>query len=319
MGHRYLLDNENLVFQEEQISFKEKIKRGLKYLSTGGGLALIIWSLFFSGIVESPEKYFLHLKNDTLVSEIKVVNTKFDSISFLLSDIQQRDDNFYRVISEVNPISQSVRQAGFGGADRYQHLDGFDNSNLLIESTRKGDIIINQVDIQSESYDTLMYLVQTKQDKLLSIPGISPVSPNGYYRISDPYGVRIHPITKKRQMHDGIDFAASIGNSIYAVGNGKVIDVRISRTGYGNKLTISHGYGYKTLYAHMHDVFVKKGDIITRGQVIGTVGNTGRSTGPHLHYEVIYNSKKINPKSFYINDLTDSEYKEMVKILTVNN
>lgn len=319
MKQRYLLDNENLVFQEEQISFKEKVKRGLKYFATGGSLALLIWSLFFSGVIESPEKYFLHLKNDTLVSDIRLVNTKFDSISNLLSDIQQRDDNFYRVISEVNPIATSVRTAGFGGANRYNHLNGFDNSDLLIESSRKGDIIINQVEIQSKSYSDLIHLAQTKQDSLLSVPGISPVSPNGYYRISDPFGLRIHPISKKRQMHDGIDFAAAVGKSIYAVGSGKVVDVRISKTGYGNRVTINHGYGYKTLYAHMHDVHVKKGEIITRGQIIGTVGNTGRSTGPHLHFEVIYNRKKINPKSFYINDLTDNEYKKMVALLTSVN
>lgn len=318
MGKRYLLDNDNLIFQEEHISFKRKAKGTIKYLLTGAAAALIMWSLFLSNTIESPENHILLIDNNNFISNINTVNTKFDSISSLLSDIQKRDDNFYRVISEENPISPTIRQAGFGGADRYKNLNSYVNSNLLIKSSLKGDMILSQAKIQSESYKTLIHTAQTKQDSLMSVPGISPVSPKGYYRISDPFGTRIHPITRRRQHHDGIDFAGKKGNSIYAVGNGKVIDVHKSRTGYGNKVTISHGYGYKTLYAHMNDIFVKKGDLISRGQTIGTIGTTGRSTGPHLHFEVIYNRKKVNPKYFYINDLTDDEYKGMAKLLSNN-
>ncbi len=317
MKHRYLLDNEKLVFQKEQMSFKQRVRVVCKYLISGGGLALIIWMLFYFGIINSPERHYLHNINDNLISDVNLVNTKFDNISSQLSHVQKRDDGFYRVISEIEPIPYSIRQAGFGGTDKYRYLDGFESSDLLIESARRGDILLNQLYIQSKSYDTVIYLAQNKQDSLLSVPGIVPVTP-GAYRISDPFGIRIHPITGKLQKHTGIDLAARVGKSIYATGNGKVINVRISNKGYGNRVTISHGFGFKTLYAHMHDIYVKKGDKIGRGQIIGTVGNTGTSTGPHLHYEVIYKRRKINPKSFYVNDLTDSEYKEMVEVLTLN-
>ncbi len=317
MKHRYLLDSENLIFQKEEKSFKQRIRVVCKYLISGGGLALIVWVLFYSGIIDSPERHYLHKINDNLISEVNLVNTEFDQISARLSHVQKRDDGFYRVISEINPIPHSIRQAGFGGVDKYHYLDGFENSDLLIESERKGDILLNQLYIQSKSYDTVIYLAQNREDSLLSVPGIVPVTP-GEYRISDPFGMRIHPITGKLQKHTGIDFAARVGKSIYASGNGVVVDVRKSNKGYGNKVTISHGYGYKTLYAHMSSIYVKKGDKIIRGQIIGTVGNTGSSTGPHLHYEVIYNRRKINPNAYYINDLTDAEYKEMVKVLTSN-
>jgi len=319
MRHRYFLDNENLVFQEEQISFRQRAKIFSKYLVFGGGVAIIMWYLFFAGVINSPEKYLLQKKNGTLVSDVSEVNAKFDDIAYQLSHVQKRDDYFYRVISEIEPIPFSVRQAGFGGVNNYSHLDGFDNSSLLIASAKKGDILLKQLHIQSKSYDTVIYFAQTKQDSLLSVPGISPVAPNEYHRISDPFGRRVHPITGKVHKHTGIDFAARIGKKIHATGNGLVIDVRKSRKGYGNRVTIKHGYGFKTLYAHMNDIYVKKGDKISRGQTIGTVGNSGTSTGPHLHYEVIYNNIKSNPKFYYIEDLTDDEFKEMINLLAANN
>lgn len=315
MRHRYLLDNEKLIFQEEQISFKQRVKIILGYLISGAGIAVIVWSLFFTGILESPEKFYLNIINDNLISEVSSVNEKFDNISNQLAHVQKRDDNFYRVISEISPIPASVRQAGFGGTDKYHYLDGFDNSELLIESAKKGDILLNQLFIQSKSYDTVIYFARNKQDSLLAAPGIIPVSPGEYHRISDPFGKRVHPITGKVHKHTGIDIAARIGKPIHAAGNGKVISIRKSNIGYGNRVIISHGYGFKTLYAHMNEIKVKQGDDITRGQVIGTVGNTGSSTGPHLHYEVIFKNIRRNPEFYYIEDLTDSEFKEMTKLL----
>jgi len=318
MRHRYLLDNENLVFQKEQISFKQRGKVFLRYWLLGAGLALIIWCLFFTGIINSPENYFLQKENNDLISNVNNVSDKFDDISAQLSNVQHRDDNFYRVISGVDPISPSVRQAGFGGTDNYKHLHGYIASDLLIESAKKGDILLKKLVIQSKSYDTIIYLAQNKQDSLLSVPGIQPIPPGEYFRISDPFGKRIHPITGKLHQHTGIDFAASIGKSIYAAGNGTVIDVRSTRRGYGNRVIINHGFGFKTLYAHMQHIDVKKGDKVFRGQKIGTVGNTGTSTGPHLHYEVIQNNIRKNPAYYYIEDLTDKEYMDMVQLLSYN-
>lgn len=319
MKRRYLLDNENLIFQEEQLSFKQRVKILLKYVFSGFLMASVIGSLFYTGILNSPKKYFLQQLNDNLVSDVNSVNSKFDIISSDLSRFQNRDDNVYRVISQIDPIPASVRTAGFGGTDKYQYLNGFDNSELLIESIKKGDILLNQLHIQSKSYDTVIYFALNKEDSLLSVPGISPLAPSEYFRISDPFGRRIHPISGKEHIHTGIDFAANTGKTVYCSGNGKVESVQRSKTGYGNHVIVSHGYGFKTLYAHLSKIYVKEGKEITRGHAVGAVGSTGTSTGPHLHYEVIYNNAKIDPKYFYIEDLSDDEFKEMVALLAGSN
>ncbi len=319
MRHRYLLDNENLIFQKEEISFKQRVKGVLKFVYAGTGVALMIWALFYFGIIESPEKYFLQKINKNLVGEVKSIDSQFDHISGQLSSVEKRDDNFYRVISQINPLPASVRQAGFGGTDRYRYLDEYQNSDLLIESEKKGDILLKQLYIQSKSYDTVIYIARSKQDSLLCVPGIMPLSPKDFVRISDPFGLRIHPIKGKLIFHEGIDLASRAGNEIHATGNGKVVAVKRSIGGYGNHIVISHGFGFKSLYAHMTKIYVKEGETVKRGEVIGTVGSTGSSTGPHLHYEVMYNNIKRNPKYYYINDLTDHEFKQMVQLLTVNN
>lgn len=319
MKQRYLLDNENLIFQEEQLSFKQRVKFLLKYVFSGFLMALVVWPLFYTGILNSPKKHFLQQLNDNLVSEVNSVNSQFDSISADLSHFQKRDDYVYRVISQIAPIPASVRAAGFGGTNKYKYLDGFDNSDLLIESIKKGDILLNQLHIQSKSYDTIIYFARNKEDSLLSVPGISPLAPSEYFRISDPFGRRIHPISGKEHIHTGIDFAANKGNTVYCSGNGKVESVQRINSGYGNHVIVNHGYGFKTLYAHLSKIFVKEGDEISRGHALGAVGSTGTSTGPHLHYEVIYNNGKIDPKYFYIEDLSDEEFKEMIALLAGSN
>jgi murein DD-endopeptidase MepM/ murein hydrolase activator NlpD len=312
MRHKYNFDAEKLVFKKEQVSFRERIKIIGKYISGGLILGFIVWLISSFGLIESPERYFLEKKNANLLENIEIINSKFDNVNLYLSEIQNRDDNFYRVISQTNPLPASIRQAGFGGVDKYNNLKGYNNSSTLIDVMKKGDILLNQLAVQNKSFDTVMYLILNKEDSLLSIPAISPVAPNDYFRISSPFGLRVHPITGKILMHDGIDFAANQGKPIHASGNGIVSSVKRSSGGYGNRIIINHGYGFKTLYAHCSKIYVKEGDTVQRGSIIGLVGNTGTSTGPHLHYEVIQENKKKNPKFYYINDLSNKEYKEMI-------
>lgn len=318
MKQKYLLDAENLVFQRDNLSVKLKILDYLKFLIIGLIVATAVWLLFYTGTLNSPKVQILKIKSEKLIDNINAINDKFDAVSMFLSRMQRRDDNFYRVVSEIDPLSKTQRIGGFGGSDKYKDLHGFSNSDLLIASAQKSDMLISQLKIQSESYDTVIYFAKNKRDSLLAYPGIQPISPADYYRISDKFGYRIHPITKKRQKHMGVDFAASIGTPIHAVGNGKVISIKKSNTGYGKRVIISHGYGFKTLYAHMSKIDVKVGDVVTRGQKIGNVGNTGSSTGPHLHYEVIYKNVHKDPELFFLKDLTDAEYKNMVDIFTAS-
>lgn len=316
MRHNYNFDTENLVFQKEHFSFRKHLIKILKYIATGIILGSIVFLISIFGSIESPEKIIIERQNAQLLTDIDSINQEFNKVVSFLSDIQDRDDNVYRVISKTHPLSASIRQAGFGGIDKYTNLQGYSNSDLLINLNKKSDILLNQLMVQNKSYDTVINLVLYKEDSLLSIPAIAPVAPHDYFRISSPFGYRVHPITGRVTMHDGIDFAANPGRPIHASGSGTVISVKHSREGYGNRIIIDHGFGFKSLYAHCSKIYVKAGDKIQRGQLIGLVGNTGSSTGPHLHYEVIKNNHKMNPKSFYINDLTQSEYRDMITSLS---
>ncbi|OFX45992.1 MAG: hypothetical protein A2W95_03285 [Bacteroidetes bacterium GWA2_40_14] len=313
MRNKYILDTDKLVFQKDQRAFSHYFKAFLKYVGFGMVIGVLFWLITFSGLLVSPKKMALMQENKHLVSKLESINTQFDSVSGFLVDVQNRDDNFYRVISQIEPIPHSIRQAGFGGTDKYRALEGFGNSDLLIETSKKSDILLNQLHIQSKSYDTIINCAKNLDDSLLSIPAIAPVSPSGYITISSPFGRRFHPIQHIYLMHDGVDFAANVGSPIYSSGNGLVAFVEKNSSGYGNYVIINHGFGFQTLYAHMNKIYVKKGESIIRGQQIGTTGNSGSSTGPHLHYEVIYSRIKRNPENFFINDLSDTEYLDMIR------
>ena len=313
MKQKYSLDAEKLVFNLEKNSFRSFLKTGLNYLYTGILVTLFIWLLAYSEIIPSPKTFLLNKLNHRLLSHVDDLNVKFDSISNMLTDVQDRDDNCYRVYSQISPLPPSIRRAGFGGSNNYEYLDGYKYSDLLIESNLKSDILLKQLRLQTQSYDTVISLARTIQDSLLSSPAILPIMPNDFRGITSPFGLRIHPLTGRLQMHDGVDIAVNMKTPVHASGNGKVIKANKSFIGYGNYIVIQHGFGFETLYAHLHDINVKVGEKVVRGEVIGFSGNSGTSTGPHLHYEVHYQHIKRNPKLFYIDDLSNQEYKEMVQ------
>jgi len=317
--NKYILDTESLVFEKDRTSVKRVFFTILRYVSIGSVLGLAFWFFAIEGFISSPKKRIVENSNSKLISEVVVLTAKFDAISSFLKETQNKDDNFYRVISHINPIPVSIRKAGFGGTDKYSNLEGYTHSNLLISASKKSDILLNQLHIQSKSFDTIIYLATNLNDSLLSVPGIAPIAPSDYLTISSGFGLRIHPITKKLQGHDGIDFAANIGKPVRSTGKGIVTVADKNSSGYGKYVVINHGYGFTTLYAHMSKIYVKEGDAIQRGQIIGAIGNTGSSTGPHLHYEVIVDGAKKNPINFYIDDLSDEEYSEMTQLFSSNN
>lgn len=319
MRYNYKLDQETLVFKKQHASFKTVIRDNYWKGILGVIIASVFWIVFFSGNLESPESVLLEQRNERLVKRLSSLNAQFDSINNHLALIQHRDDNLYRVVSQLDPIPASERKMGFGGVNSYQALEGYLSSDLLIESNKRSDILKRQMYLQSKSFDTVFSSVLKLNDSLSAVPGISPVSPYDYHRISSPFGYRIHPITGKYQKHDGLDFAARIGKPIYATGSGIVVRSGNNRSGYGNLVTLKHGFGYVTNYAHLDEIFVNVGDTVVRGQQIGTVGNTGSSTGPHLHYEVVYNRRKINPSDYYVNDLSAVEFDKMLERLNNSN
>ncbi len=230
-----------------------------------------------------------------------------------MADIQQRDDNLYRVIMQTEPIDPAIRQAGYGGTNRYEALMNLPNSELVVKTTQKLDVLDRQLYIQSLSFDDVVELCKSHEEKLLCIPAIQPIANKDLKKTASGYGMRIDPIYGTTKFHSGMDFSASPGTDVYATGNG-VITKAGWETGYGNTIEVDHGFGYKTIYAHLSSIKVKRGSKVVRGEVIGGVGSTGKSTGPHLHYEVHHKGKVVNPVNYYFMDLGADDYDKMVQI-----
>ena len=315
---KYYYDTKTLSYKRIELSGLNKLKR-LFYFLIGSAFTGLIMVIIFFQFFDSPKEKRLNREIDILTSQYEIVDDKLRQVELVLDDVQNRDDNIYRVIFEADPIPKSIRKAGYGGVNRYENLKGFNNSNLIINTSKKVDQISKQLYIQSKSYDDIIELAKNKADMLAALPAIQPVSNKNLRRMASGYGYRIHPIYKTRKMHSGMDFSAKSGTPIYATGDGQISKVRKSRKGYGNHVIIDHGYGYKTLYAHMKKYAVKKGQKVKRGDVIGYVGSTGTSVAPHLHYEVHKDGRKINPVNFYFNDLNPEEYEKMLEISSQNN
>ncbi|MFB6317534.1 M23 family metallopeptidase [Saccharicrinis sp. FJH54] len=309
-------------YDPETLSFK-KVKKGIKYrlkqvlvylvpsLVFGSVMAYLLWTY-----AESPRLKSEKQENSRLIMQLDLMNQQMDQFSQILDEVQQRDEGIYRVIFEADPIPSSIRKAGFGGANRYEHLENMKNAELVISTRKKLDILTKELYIQTKSFDEIVELARNKEKMLHSIPAIMPISNRDLKRTASGWGYRIHPIEKIRKFHYGMDFTSPIGTDVYSTGDGRVVRVIKSKRGFGNYIVIDHGFGYKTLYGHLSGFNVKVGQNITRGHVIGYVGNTGDSTGPHLHYEVHYKNRPVNPKDFYYQDLTPEQYDEMISIST---
>jgi len=226
----------------------------------------------------------------------------------VLDQIAERDNSIYRLYFEAKPIDSEERKAGFGGVNRYNVYDGFENSELIKETYQRVDQIAKQIAIQSKSLDEIAELAKEKESLLASIPAMQPVRNEDLKRMASGFGFRSDPFTKVRKMHKGMDFTAPRGTPVFASGDGVVIRADNRSSGYGKHIRVDHGYGYKTLYAHLHKYNVKKGQKVKRGDVIGFVGSTGRSQAPHLHYEVRKDGRHINPINFYYGNLTPEEF-----------
>ncbi len=315
---KYKFNPDNLSYERVGITFKEKTTKILAYFSSSLALALII-AVIVLNTYETPKTKALKRENQRLLTQYELMSKDLDKIENVLEELQQRDDNIYRVIFETEPIPSSVRKAGFGGSNNYSHLENLDNSKLVVETARKLDILSKEAYIQSKSYDEVLNLALNKEKMLASIPAIQPISNKDLKRTASGWGYRLHPIYKVRKFHYGMDFTAPIGTPVYATGDGVVTTIKgskRSRSGFGLEIVIDHGYGYETLYGHLNSFNVKRGQKVKRGDIIAFVGNTGGSTAPHLHYEVHKNGKKVNPAYYYYKDLTPQEYDKMIAIST---
>jgi murein DD-endopeptidase MepM/ murein hydrolase activator NlpD len=315
---KYYFNTNSLKYEKVVVPFRKRFLRFLGWLATAMVFSAIIIALAYQ-FLDSPKEKQLKREIGVMSLQYEILQQRMERMEKVLKDLQHNDDNIYRVIFEADPIPQSVRQAGYGGVEKYKSLQGYDNSSLIIETTQQLDKLMRQMYVQSKSFDEVFELAKNKKELLASIPGIQPVSNKDLTRVASGFGYRIHPIYKTSMLHTGIDFTAPVGTEIYATGNGVVKEVEKEGRGYGNNVIINHGFGYETLYAHMSRIIVKPGQKVIRGQVIGYVGNTGSSTGPHCHYEVIKNGNKINPINYFFNDLSPEQYEQVLEISSKYN
>ena len=315
---KYYYNTKTLNYQRIEKSVWDKLKSSLIYLSASIFSAVILIVIFFN-FFDSPKEKRLKRDISDLLNQYELLNKDIDNINLVLEDIQDRDDNIYRVIFETDPVPSSIRSAGFGGLNRYKDLEYISNSELIIKTKKRIDIITKQIYIQSKSFDEVIDLANNKSEMLASLPSIQPVANKNLKRMASGWGYRLHPIYKTKKFHYGMDFSAPKGTPIYATGDGKIKKVKYSRRGYGKHVIIDHGYGYETLYAHMSKYLVRGGQNVKRGEVIGYVGSTGTSVAPHLHYEVYKDGRKVNPFPYYYNDLSPEEYDKMLELSIKEN
>jgi murein DD-endopeptidase MepM/ murein hydrolase activator NlpD len=307
-------------FNPDSLSF-DKIRLGLKALSLrflayfiGSVIVALFYWIIFASFFDSPKEKALKREVEQMTIQYDLVHREMANIENVLEDLQKTDDNLYRTIFEAEPVPATLRKGGAGGVNRYEELEGYNNSNLVIETSKRLDIIRKKIYVQSKSFDDLIALAMGKEDILRCIPAILPISNKDLTRTASGYGLRIHPFYKITKFHYGMDFTAPSGTDVYASGDGVVVDVQLTQRGLGNHIIIDHGYGYTSIYAHLLSSNVIKGQKVQRGDVIGFVGSTGMSWAPHLHYEIKINGVNVDPVNYYFNDLTAEEYEKIIEI-----
>ena len=317
---KYYYDPDTLSYRKIEPK-KSRRYRNIFLFSLGsvisGLLGLIL--LLNTNLLNTPRELSLQREAKNYELQFELLNKKMEQIEYVLGNIEDRDNNIYRLYFEANPIPEEQRKAGFGGVNRYKSLEGFNNSEMIISTTKRLDIIQKQMVIQSKSLDEITKLAEEKEKLLAAIPAIQPVNNEELTRMASGCGWRSDPFTKARKMHRGMDFTAPKGTPIYASGDGVVKRADNNASGYGKHIRIDHGYGYMTLYGHLSKYNVKRNQKVKRGDLIGFVGSTGRSEAPHVHYEVWKEGERINPINFYYGSLSAEEYENMLKYATQEN
>jgi len=317
---KYYFDSDNLEFVPIKRTFIERIYRLSLFLISSVIIgAFITVVLLNTDFIDTPKEIVQAREIDNYELQLKVLNKKLEQVESTLANIEERDNNLYRVYFEASPIPEDQRRAGFGGVNRYDYLEGFESSDVIVNTTERLDILTKELVIQSKSLDEIELLAKNNESLLNAIPAIQPVSSSDLKRMASGYGYRIDPFTKKRTMHWGMDFSAKTGTPIYATGDGRIARADARAVGFGNHVRIDHGFGYVSIYAHMDKIVVRRGNKVKRGDLIGYVGNTGRSVAPHLHYEIVKDGRKINPINFYSGSLSPIEFEELVNQASQEN
>jgi murein DD-endopeptidase MepM/ murein hydrolase activator NlpD len=310
---KYKFDPDSLSFDKIRLGIRTLFLRFFAYFIGSVLIAIIYWALFAS-FFDSPKEKALKREVEQMTIQYELIHKEMASVENVLTDLQKTDDNLYRTIFEAEPIPSTEREGGIGGVNRYEVLEGYNNSNLVVETATRLDKIRKKVYVQSRSYDDLIKLAENKTEMLKSIPAIIPISNKDLTRTASGFGWRIHPFYKISKFHYGMDFTAPLGTEVYATGNGTIIEVKSAQRGLGKYIIIDHGFGYTSIYAHLSNFNVRIGQKVQRGDIIGFVGSTGTSVANHLHYEIKLNGVNVDPVNYYFEDLSSEEYERIIDI-----
>ncbi|MGC1391278.1 MAG: M23 family metallopeptidase [Bacteroidales bacterium] len=310
---KYKFDPDSLSFDKVRLGIKAMFLRFLAYFIGSLVIALIYWVIYAS-FFDSPKEKALKREVEQMTIQYDLIHREMANVESVLEDLQKTDDNLYRSIFDAEPIPSTLREGGIGGVNRYEALEGYNNSNLVIETATRLDKIRKKVVVQSKSFENLVKLAENKEDMLRSVPAIIPISNKDLTRTASGFGWRIHPFYKISKFHYGMDFTAPLGTDVYATGNGTVVDISSSQRGLGKHIIINHGFGYISIYAHLSNFNVRVGQKVQRGDIIGFVGSTGMSVANHLHYEIKLNGVNVDPVNYYFEDLSAAEYEKMIEI-----
>ncbi|MFV0346719.1 MAG: peptidoglycan DD-metalloendopeptidase family protein [Bacteroidales bacterium] len=307
----YIFNPETLEYEKVRVSKKKRMLRVI--LSAAGIIVLAVVVMYVLDLTDiyTPNSG-LELEQKRTNKELDKIYSKVQELEKQYSDLQELDDNVYRTFLDISPVSESMRESGSGGVNKYEYLNDYSNSDLLVDLMKRVDNLNSKANVQEKSYDELLKLALLKQKKMESMPMIQPLAINDVRNFASGYGYRRHPVYKTMKMHTGIDLSARTGTPVYATGGGVVVVANYNKGGYGNNIVIDHGFGYKTRYAHLHTIGVKVGQRIKRGELIGGVGNTGTSVGSHLHYEVRVNDHPVDPTFYFFKDLDQDQYMQLV-------
>ena len=317
---KYYFDSDTLSYRPITFTNKNRVSSFVLFLLSSFLFGLfILLVLLNSDWLNTPSEIAQKRAIQNYELQFDILNKKLSQVEAVVTNMQERDNNLYRVYFEASPIPEAQRLAGFGGINRYKDLEGYENSDLIINTSKRIDILTKQAVVQSKSLDEIEQLAQNKAALINAIPSIQPIKNENLTRMASGYGYRKDPFTKKRRFHWGMDFSAKKGIPIYATGNGVIKRADNRSSGYGKHIRLDHGFGYVSLYAHLSKYNARRGQIVKRGDIIGYVGNTGRSVGPHLHYEIFKDNKRINPLNFYYGNLSQKEFNALLTIAEQEN
>ena len=312
MKKKFQINPKTLVLEEVEYGIGYWLRQSGIYIISGIILGIVFLFLFLT-FFPSPREKQLQREKEALQAQLSTLSQQVDQMQLVMTDLQQRDDNLYRVLFGAEPIPLSIRQGTQRKISYYEDIARMTNNQLSADLTLKVDVLEKELYVQSKSYDEIIEMAKNQEIRMENIPAIQPVLNKDLTRVASGYGMRIDPVYHVRKFHQGMDFTAPTGTEVFATGNAKV---KFSgwKQGYGNTIILDHGFSYETVYAHLYKSLVRKGQKVRRSDIIGLVGNTGKSTGPHLHYEVRLNDRPVDPRNYYFYDLSPEEYDQMIQL-----